>query len=80
MVGDTEIFFGLCAVVADKLFCLDSMILEELAHGIKVLHWYNVVFRVVEEHHIEVTARCPAAGERIFAEGRLESETGGYWY
>ena len=53
------------------------MILEKAAHGIKILHRYNIVIRVVEEHDVEVAARRPAAGERVLTEGCLESERQG---
>ena len=73
MVADASFLCHFGAVLTDELLCLDSMTLEKLAHGIKVLHWYDIVFRIVEEHHVEVTAGCPAASKRILAEGALES-------
>ena len=65
MVGDAEFLYRFGTVLIDKLLCLDAMILEELAHGVEVVHGHDIVFRIVEEHHVEVAAGCPAAGERI---------------
>ena len=72
MVGDTEFLDRFGAVLADELLRLDTIILEEFAHGIEVLHWHDIVLRVVEEHHVKVAARLPAAGEGILAVGFLE--------
>jgi len=66
MVCDTEFLCRFGAVLTDKLLRLDTLVLEELAHGIEVLHWHDIVFRIVEEHHVEVFAGRPAAGERIW--------------
>ena len=73
MVGDTEFLCHFGTILTDKFLCFDTIILEELTHGIKVLHWYDIVFRIVEEHHVEVVAGRPSAGERIRAESFLES-------
>lgn len=69
MVCDTEFLCRFGAVLTDKLLRLDTLVLEELAHGIEVLHWHDIVFRIVEEHHVEVFAGRPAAGERIWESG-----------
>ena len=53
MVGDTEFLDRFGAVLTDKLLRLDTMILEELAHGIEVLHRYDIVFRIVEGHSLD---------------------------
>ena len=66
MVCDAGLLGRFCAVFSDKLFGLNVIGLEELAHGIEILHWHDVVFRIMEEHHIEVFAGRPAAGERIW--------------
>ncbi len=73
MVGDAELLGCFGTVLTDKLLCFDTVTLEELAHGIKVIHWHHIVFRIVEEHHVKVTAGCPATGECICGEGGLES-------
>ena len=56
MVGDTEFLDRFGAVLADELLRLDTIILEEFAHGIEGLHWHDIVLRVVEEHHVKVAA------------------------
>ena len=73
MVGDASFLCCFGTIFTDKLLRLDTLVLEELAHGIEVLHRHDIVFRIVEEHHVEVFAGCPATGERICAEGLLES-------
>ena len=72
MVGDTKFLDRFGAVLADELLRLDTIILEEFAHGIEVLHWHDIVLRVVEEHHVKVAAGLPAAGEGILGESFLE--------
>ena len=77
VIGDAGFLGRLGTVLTDKLFWLDAVGLEELAHGIEVLHRHDIVFRIVEEHHIEVFAGRPAAGKRILTEGGLELERHG---
>ena len=72
MVGDAGFLGRFRAVLTDELLCLDAFGLEELAHGIEVLHWHDIVFRVVEKHHIEVSTGRPATSKRILAEGSLK--------
>ena len=72
MVGDTEFLDRFGAVLADELLRLDTIILEEFAHGIEVLYWHDIVLCVVEEHHVKVAAGLPSAGEGILGEGSLE--------
>ena len=74
VIGDAGFLSRFGAVFSDKLLGLNVIGLEELAHGIEVLYWYNIVSRIVEEHHVEVATWRPATGERILAEGGLESE------
>ena len=77
MVGRAEILFRCATVVVDKPLCLDVVIVEELLHGIVVVHGYDIVFCIVEEHDVEVAAGCPAAGEGILAEGLFEAQRQG---
>ena len=48
MVCDAGLLGRFCAVLSDKLLGLNVIGLEELAHGIEVLHGYHVVLRIVE--------------------------------
>lgn len=73
MIGDAGFLGRLGTVLTDKLFWLDAVGLEELAHGIEILHRYDIVFRVVEEHHVEVAAGRPTAGKCISTEGSTET-------
>ena len=73
MVGDADFLGHFGAVLIDILLCLDTMIFEELAHDIEVLHRNHIVIGIVEEHDVEVAAGCPAAGEGIRAKGGLEA-------
>ena len=77
VIGDADLLGRFGAVFSDKLLGLDAIGLEELAHGIEILHRHDIVFRIVEEHHIEVFAGRPAAGKRILTEGGLELERHG---
>ena len=52
MVGDTEFLDGFRTVLIDELLSLDTIVLEEPAHGIEVLHRHDIVLRIVEEHHV----------------------------
>ena len=72
MIGDACLLCRFGAVLTDILLCLDTIFLEELAHGIEVIYGYNIVFRIVEEHHVEVATGLPATGKRILAECFLE--------
>lgn len=74
MVGDAYFLYRFRTVLTDELLSFDTMIFQELAHGIKVLNWHHIVFRVVEEHQVQIAAWCPSAGERILFEGFLELE------
>ena len=60
MVGQAEALFCIATVVTDKSLCLDMIVVEELLHGIIVLHGYDIVFYVVEEHDVEIAAGRPA--------------------
>ena len=73
MVGRAQTLLGITTKVTDKSLCRDLMVVEELLHGIVVIHGYDIVFRIMAEHDIEVAAGCPATGERIIAESRLET-------
>ena len=72
VIADTEFLCHFGTVLTDKLLRLDTVILQELAHGIEVVHRHHVVLRVVVEHHVEIAARSPSAGERILTEDGLE--------
>ena len=70
MVGDTEFLDGFRTVLTDKLLCFDAVILEELAHGIEVLHRHDIVLRIVEEHHVGKIS--PGMLSVIQARGRVD--------